>query len=120
MRKTILIVDDDVDGRNMLKAYLERDGFEVREASDGYEAVERALERRPDLIIMDMAMPLVDGVNSVRTMKLHDSLQDVPIFALTAFGGFYDPRALEAGCDNVLHKPVDFEVLKPMMEKYMQ
>lgn len=119
MSKTILIVDDDLDGRHMLKVFLERKGFDVNEASDGYEAVEKALEKRPDLIIMDMAMPLMDGVNSIRTMKLHDSLQDVPILALTAFGGFYDPRAREAGCDNVLHKPVDFEVLQPMVEKYI-
>ncbi len=119
MGKTILVVDDDLDGRHMLKVFLERKGFDVREASDGYEAVERALEKRPDLIIMDMAMPLMDGVNSVRTLKLHESLQDVPIFALTAYGGFYDPRALEAGCDHVLHKPVDFEELKPMLDKYI-
>ena len=70
MGKKILVVDDEVDSRKMLKAYFEIHGYDVAEAEDGYEAVEKALKVRPDLVIMDMAMPLVDGVNSTRTMRL--------------------------------------------------
>lgn len=119
MGRTILVVDDAKEARDLLRMVLEKKGFHVVEASDGYEAVEKAVDSPPDLIIMDMAMPLMDGVNSTRTMRLHESLRTVPIFALTAFGSFYDPRAVAAGCTEVLHKPVDFEKLKPLVERYI-
>ena len=120
MGKKILVVDDEVDSRKMLKTYFEVHGFDVAEAEDGYEAVERALEVRPDLVIMDMAMPLVDGVNSTRTMRLHDELRETPIIALTAFGSFYKPRAMDAGCNEVVSKPVDFGQLRPVVAKHLE
>ncbi len=89
------------------------------EASDGYDAVQKAVKEHPDLVIMDMAMPLVDGVNATRTMRLHEDLKDTPIVALTAFGAFYEPRAWKAGCNGVLHKPVDFRQLEPMVSHYV-
>ena len=120
MSKKILVVDDEVDSRKMLKTYFEVQGFDVSEAEDGYEAVEKALEHKPDLVIMDMAMPLVDGVNSTRTMRLHDELSETPIIALTAFGSFYKPRAIEAGCNAVVAKPVDFDRLRPVIAKHLE
>ena len=119
MSKRILVVDDEADSRKILKTYFEIHGFDVAEAEDGYEAVEKALERPPDLVIMDMAMPLVDGVNSARTMRQHDELREVPIIALTAFGSFYKPRAIEAGCNEVVPKPVDFGRLRPVLSKHL-
>ena len=119
MGKKILVVDDERDSREMLRTYFEVNGFEVEEAEDGHEAVERALECRPDLVIMDMAMPLVDGVNSARAMRQHDELQGVPIVALTGFGRFYAPRALEAGCDDVVSKPVDLGRLQPLVARHL-
>ena len=117
--KKILIVDDEVDSRRMLKTFLEAIGHEIVEAEDGYEAVEMALAEHPDLIIMDMAMPLVDGVNSIKTMRLHADLIGTPILALTAFGSFYDSRAYTAGCTAVIHKPVDFDQLEPVIANYV-
>jgi DNA-binding response OmpR family regulator len=119
MNKTILVVDDDLDARNILRVFLTREGFDVLEATDGYDAVEKALQNHPDLVIMDMAMPVVDGVNSIRTMRQHDSLVGVPILGLTAFTDFYTPRAMEAGCTDVLHKPVDFSRLRPAVNRYL-
>ena len=119
MNKRILVVDDEPDSRKMLKAHLEACGYEVSEAEDGFEAVEKALEELPDLVIMDMAMPLVDGVHSTRTMREHDRLRDVPIIALTAFGAFYKPRAIEAGCNAVVTKPVDFTRLQPLVARHL-
>ena len=119
MGKRILVVDDDADSRVVLRAYLEIRGYDVAEAEDGYEAVEKALEEPPDLVIMDMAMPLVDGVNSARTMRLHDELRGVPIVALTGFGSFYRPRAIAAGCDDVVAKPVDFDRLRPVIARHL-
>ena len=119
MSKKILVVDDEIDSRKILRAYFETSGFDVSEAEDGYEAVEKALDEHPDLVIMDMAMPLVDGVNSARTMRQHDSLRSVPIIALTGFGSFYEPRALDAGCTEVLTKPIDFRTLEPLVGRHL-
>ena len=119
MGKRILVVDDEPDSRRMLRTYFEVHGYDVTEAEDGHEAVEKALQSPPDLVIMDMAMPLVDGVNSARAMRQHDELRGVPIVALTGFGRFYAPRALEAGCDDVISKPVDFGRLEPVMARHL-
>jgi DNA-binding response OmpR family regulator len=119
MNKTVLVVDDDLDARTILRVFLMAEGFYVIEATDGYDAVEKALKHSPDLVIMDMAMPLMDGVNSIRTIRQHDSLQGIPILGLTAFTDFYTWRAMEAGCTVVLHKPVDFGRLKPAVNKYL-
>lgn len=118
MRRKILVVDDEVDSRTILRVFLETHGYDVIEASDGHDAVQKAVKEHPDLVIMDMAMPLVDGVNATRTMRLHKDLKDTPILALTAFGTFYEPRAREAGCNTVLHKPVDFRQLEPEVSQY--
>jgi two-component system cell cycle response regulator DivK len=119
MNKKILVVDDENDSREVLKTFLEITGYSVVEAADGYEAVEKALDEHPDLIIMDMAMPLVDGVNSTRTMRRHEELRDVPILGVTGFGSFYKPRAMDAGCTEVLHKPLDFRQLEPVVDHYL-
>ena len=119
MNKMILVVDDERDSRNVLKTYLETSGFDVCLAEDGYEAVEKALEEHPDLVIMDMAMPLVDGINSTRTMRQHDELKRTPIIALTGFGKFYRPRAFDAGCTDVLSKPIDFQSLDSVVAKHL-
>src|SRR5687767_7221331 len=119
MSKRILVVDDDADTRTMLRFHCESLGFEVSEAADGHEAVKVALRDQPDLVIMDMAMPMVDGVNSTRTMRQHDSLRNTPIVALTGFGSFYRPRALEAGCKLVLTKPIDLDSLRPVLAEHI-
>ena len=119
MSKMILVVDDERDSRDVLKTYLETSGFDVCEAEDGYEAVEKALCGHPDLVIMDMAMPLVDGINSARAMRTHDELRKTPIIALTGFGSFYKPRAYDAGCTEVLSKPVDLPDLGSVLTKYL-
>jgi CheY-like chemotaxis protein len=119
MSKRILVVDDDADTRTMLRFHCESLGFEVSEAADGHEAVKVALRDQPDLVIMDMAMPMVDGVNSTRMMREHDTLRSVPIVALTGFGSFYRPRALKAGCTQVLTKPIDLETLQPILARHV-
>jgi CheY-like chemotaxis protein len=119
MKKRVLLVEDQSDIREMMQMLLNGYGYDVVEASDGYEAVELALKHRPDLILMDMAMPVLDGLDSVRAMRRHDQLLHVPILAVTAFGDFYNQRALDAGCTDVLHKPLDFEELGPLMHNYL-
>lgn len=103
----------------MMKILLEIHGFDVIEAADGYEAVEKAVLESPDLILMDMAMPVMGGLDSTRTIRTHKHLSAVPIVAVTAYGDFYDKRAREAGCTDVLHKPLDFAQLRPLVERYI-
>jgi two-component system cell cycle response regulator DivK len=117
MAKKILVVEDQPDIRKMMKILLELYGFVVIEAADGYEAVAKAVDEKPDLILMDMAMPVMDGLDSSRAIRQHDSLHDVPIVAVTAFGEFYAERAHEAGCTDILQKPIDFTRLKPNVEQ---
>jgi CheY-like chemotaxis protein len=119
MKKLVLLAEDQPDIREMMRILLQSYGYDVIQASDGYEAVELALQRCPDVILMDMAMPVLDGLQSVRAMRRHKELAKVPIVAVTAFGDFYNQRALDAGCTHVLHKPLDFEVLRPIVQGYM-
>ncbi len=119
MNKKVLLVEDETDLRKMMKILLEIHGFDVVEAADGYEAVEKAVLESPDLILMDMAMPVMGGLDSTRTIRTHKHLSDVPIVAVTAYGDFYDKRARDAGCTDVLHKPLDFAQLRPLVERYI-
>ena len=119
MKKRVLLVEDQSDIREMMRMLLNGYGYDVVEASDGYQAVEMAVVHRPDVILMDMAMPVLDGLDSVRAMRKHEHLADVPILAVTAYGTFYDQRALDAGCTDVLHKPLDFEEFGPLMHTYL-
>ena len=118
MNKKVLVAEDENDLRKMMKILLEMHGYVVIEAADGYEAVEKALDEVPDIIFMDIAMPVMGGLDSARTMRLHDELNDVPIVAVTAYGDFYDEKARKAGCTDVLHKPLDFGQLKPLVDHY--
>ena len=120
MNKKVLVVEDQTDLRKMMKILLEIHGFDVIEAADGYEAVEKAVDGGPDLILMDMAMPVMSGLDSCRTIRRHAGLHEVPIVAVTAYGDFYDDRARDAGCTDVVRKPLDFSQLKPLVERYMQ
>ncbi len=118
MTKKVLVAEDEADLRKMLKILLGIHGFEVIEARDGYEAVEKAVEEEPDLILMDMSMPVLGGVESTRAIRDHENLHDVPILAVTGYGEFYNSRARAAGCTDVLCKPLDFAQLKPLVERY--
>jgi CheY-like chemotaxis protein len=120
MKNQVLVVEDQEDVRAMMRITLQRQGYDVVEASDGYEAVEIALEEHPDLILMDMAMPVLDGLYSTRAMRQHDELADVPILAVTAYGEFYRDRAIAAGCTDVLQKPLDFGRLRPIIQSFIQ
>ena len=119
VNKRVLLAEDETDLRKMMKILLEHHGYDVIEAADGYEAVEKAVAEEPDLILMDIAMPVMDGIDSARTIRRHEGLRDVPIVAVTAYGDFYAQRARNAGCDDVIQKPIDFARLKPMVEGYL-
>jgi len=117
--KRILVVEDHADIREMMSAYLTLNKYDVIEAADGYEAVEQALQHKPDLILMDIAMPVLDGINSTRAIRKIEELANIPILCLTAFGDFYKERAKRAGCNEVLQKPIDFVMLDALLQRHI-
>ena len=118
MPKRVLIVDDFTDTRRLAKIVLEKSGYEVIEAADGYEAVKRAVKDRPDVILMDIAMPVMDGIQATQAIRKHFDLSEVPIVAITAYGDFYSDRARDVGCNDVVQKPVEISRLRPLVEQF--
>jgi two-component system cell cycle response regulator DivK len=106
--KTILVVDDSADAREVLRRTLTLAGYRVIEATEGREAVEIAGRECPDLILMDLNMPVLDGFAATeRIRELRDRCGDVPVVAVTAFDTYgMKDAALEVGCDAYLVKPV--------------
>ena len=119
MAKKVLVVEDHADIRKMMSIYLKMFKYEVIEAADGYEAVEKALEHKPDAVLLDLAMPVLDGVDSARAMRRSEELADMPIVCITAYMDFYEERAMKAGCDAVLRKPIDFSQLDSLLKEHM-
>ncbi len=117
MNPTVLIVEDNEMNRDMLSRRLERKGYEVLIAVDGEHGIEVARERMPDLILMDMSLPVVDGWEATRRLKADAALQHIPIIALTAHAMANDrDKALEAGCDDYDTKPIELPRLLAKME----
>lgn len=120
MGKTVLIVEDYADTRTMMKFLLQRFGYEVIEAADGQEAVEKVKQIHPDLILMDLSLPVMDGLTATQIIRKFDGFGKVPIIAVTAYGNSYYRRAIEAGCDDLINKPLDFDKLEPVLEQYLR
>jgi CheY-like chemotaxis protein len=118
MSKKILVVEDLADIRKMMKIMVELYGYEVIEARDGTEAVEQAREHQPALVLMDLAMPLMNGADAARAIKRSSSGASIPIIAVTAYQNM-DEEAIKAGCARVIHKPVDFLKLKTLLAEHV-
>jgi CheY-like chemotaxis protein len=104
----ILLVEDNEMNRDMLSRRLERKGFEVILAVDGGAGVEMTRSAAPDLVLMDMSLPVLDGWEATRVLKADDATRHIPIIALTAHAMSSDrQKALEAGCDDYDTKPVE-------------
>jgi two-component system, cell cycle response regulator DivK len=117
----ILLVDDNAENRRFLSRRLERRGFEVLVAHDGAAAVEMAKAERPDLVLMDMNMPKVDGWEATRQIKAAPESAATPVIGLTAHALEGDrDRAIEAGCADYHTKPVEFEKLMEQIEQLLR
>jgi two-component system, cell cycle response regulator DivK len=104
----ILLVEDNEMNRNMLSRRLIRHGYEVVMAVDGQQGTEMAISERPDLILMDMSLPVMDGWEATRQVKGNDVTRQIPVIALTAHAMAGDrERAMEVGCDDYDTKPVE-------------
>ena len=108
----ILLVEDNEDNRDMLSRRLERKGFTVALAVDGQEGVDKAKSESPDIILMDMSLPVMDGWEATRILKDDSATAQIPVIALTAHAMSSDrEKAIEAGCDDYDTKPVDLQRL---------
>ena len=120
-KQTILVVDDFDDTRLLLRTWLERRGFSVVEASNGIDAVARAEHEAPDLIIMDVQMPRLDGLSATRRIRNIKQLSSVPILAVSAYGAdLFREQALAAGCDEYVSTPFEPKTLEGIIRSLLR
>ena len=113
----ILLVEDNEMNRDMLSRRLVRRGYEVVIAEDGQQGVEMAVSEKPDLILMDMSLPVMDGWDATRTLKASEEMRKIPVIALTAHAMAQDrEKALGAGCDDYDTKPIELPRLIKKIE----
>jgi two-component system, cell cycle response regulator DivK len=117
----VLVVDDFEDNRTMYAEYLEYSGYRVEQASNGEEAVELAKRLKPNLVVMDLSLPVMDGWEATRQLKANESTRHIPVIALTghALAG-HSRGATEAGCDAFLAKPCLPEKLLAKVEELLR
>lgn len=119
-RRRVLLVEDNDENRDMLARRLARRGWHVLIAADGQQGVDLAMSERPDLILMDMSLPVLDGWTATRRLKNQPETQGIAVIALTAHAMLGDrEQALAAGCDEFETKPVEFERLIEKMAALM-
>ncbi len=119
-RKKILVVDDAEFNRDLLVQLLE-DQYELVVAIDGEQGVKKVSEERPDLVLMDMGLPILDGWEATRRIKAEREFKDIPVIAITSHAMVGDERkARDAGCDEYLSKPIDEDELMKKIKKHLE
>ncbi len=120
MTKVILIVEDDPKLLILFRDLLQVSGYSTIEVTDGKQGVELAKASKPDLILMDVQMPVMDGIEATQTLKADATTGNIPIIALTSYAMKGDKeRMLEAGCDGYLAKPIDIKELLKEVAEYL-
>jgi DNA-binding response OmpR family regulator len=119
MPKTILIVEDTVDTRELLHLYLTKEEFTIIIAADGGEGLYRAKSDQPDLIITDIHMPNLSGIDMIKQLRQESETAKTPIIALTAYGKDFRDEAISAGADDTMQKPFEFEELVDLVKSML-
>jgi two-component system cell cycle response regulator DivK len=120
MTKRILVVEDQADNLQILRDLLTSEGYQILEAEDGEQGVTAAAAERPDLILMDIQLPLLDGYEATRRIKADPALRAIPIIAVTSYALSGDEaKARAAGCDDFVPKPFSPRQLMAMIRKYL-
>jgi two-component system, cell cycle response regulator DivK len=120
MAKTILIVEDNEMNMKLFNDLLKQSGYETVLSVDGSDVMELAREHHPDLVVMDIQLPRISGLERTQMLKTDEDLKDIPVIAVTAFaleGGI--EKILEAGCDDVLGKPIIIPTFLEMVAKHI-
>ena len=119
--RTIMVVDDEQDIREMMRVLLEEDGYCVLEAENGQQAVELAQSESPDLILMDLSMPVLDGFAATRRLREITKPAELPIIAVTAHDTpEHRTSASDAGINEYLTKPIDFAKLDQLLDRFLK
>jgi two-component system, cell cycle response regulator DivK len=119
MGKQILIVEDEPRNLKLLRDLLQKFGYQILEAPDGEQGVKMAVEKIPDLILMDIMMPKMDGLEATRIIKADEKTRHIPIIALTSYAMKGDrEKTIEAGCDGYIAKPVDIQDLLKTVKSF--
>jgi CheY-like chemotaxis protein len=119
-KKLFLVVEDFEDSRFMMRRLLEMAGYRVVEASDGEQAVEMAVQSRPQLILMDLSLPKLDGLAATRQIRQKRGFKQIPIVAVSAHDSPQSrSEALEAGCNEYVTKPIDFDSLNEILQRFL-
>ncbi len=117
----VLYIEDNVDNRMLIRRVLEADGFTVIECANPNQAMALAQQVQPNIILMDINMPEVDGYTLTARMKSTPGFENVPIIALTANVMRGDrERSLEAGCDGYIQKPIDIDTITSQIDRYLR
>jgi two-component system, cell cycle response regulator DivK len=118
--RTIMVVEDYDDTRYFLKQLLEKKGYHVLEAVNGQEAIEVAQREHPDLIVMDLDLPILDGIGATQYLRRQPDTKHLPIVAVTAYPmSFTRVKAFAKGCDEYLPKPIDFDEFEKVLMRYV-
>src|ERR1044072_3037157 len=118
---TVLLVEDTEDNRFMMRRLLEMTGYRVVEAMNGEEAVKLAQAESPNLILMDLSLPVIDGLAATRLIRKLPDLESTPIIAVSAHDtSDFQSEAMEAGCNSYVTKPIDFNELEQLISKLLQ
>jgi CheY-like chemotaxis protein len=121
MKRTILLIEDNEQNLYLATFLLKQNGFDVIPARSGPEGIEQAAKVRPDLIILDIQLPQMDGYAVARALRQNPALKDVPIVAVTSYAMAGDrERALEAGCNGYIEKPINPDTFKSEIERYLE
>jgi len=119
--QTVLLVEDTEDNRFMMRRLLEMTGYRVVEAMNGEEAVKLAKTESPNLILMDLSLPVIDGLAATRLIRKLPELKSTPIIAVSAHDtSDFQSEAIEAGCNTYVTKPIDFYELEVLIAKLLQ
>jgi two-component system, cell cycle response regulator DivK len=119
-RRRILVVEDNPDNMVLIVDVLISLNYEVLQATDGLRGVEMVDEERPDLVLMDLSLPKMDGWTATRKLKAENDLKAIPIIALTAHAMVGDrERAIDAGCDDYVSKPINIQELAAKLKKFL-
>ncbi|HEY0761782.1 MAG TPA: response regulator [Pyrinomonadaceae bacterium] len=117
---TVLLVEDTEDNRFMMRRLLEMSGYRVVEAANGDEAVKKARAESPQLILMDLSLPIIDGLAATRLIRQVPDLESTPIIAVSAHDSSdFQAEAVEAGCNSYVTKPIDFTALEELIRQLL-
>ena len=121
MGKLILIVEDDPKSLKLFRDVLQVSGYATLEATDGRRGVQLAQEKKPDLVLMDIQLPVMDGVEATAILKADPATRDIPIIALTAYAMEEDQeRVIQAGADGYLSKPIRIQRFLEEVKEYLE